>query len=141
MSENTAHDIITNNILYSFLNRAALITDGDTIGADGSVARPWHVYTVQQVEDFKTVQHILPLWSSTIFLSIALGMQTNFTILQALAWTAPSAVSPSPQDPWLSAASSPWSSPSAYSTAFSSDSSSAPPGTIQRRCSASAPAT
>ena len=71
-------------ILCSFLNRAALIPDGDTISPDGSVARPWRVCTVQQVEDFKTVLRILPLWSATIFLSIALGVQINFTILQAL---------------------------------------------------------
>jgi peptide/histidine transporter 3/4 len=77
--------IFTNNFIYcSFLNRAALITDSDTIGADGSVARPWRVCTVQQVEDFKTVLRILPLWTATIFLSIALGVQINFTILQAL---------------------------------------------------------
>jgi len=48
-------------ILCSFLNRAALIPDGDTISPDGSVARPWRVCTVQQVEDFKTVSRILPL--------------------------------------------------------------------------------
>ncbi|RLM99719.1 hypothetical protein C2845_PM06G25330 [Panicum miliaceum] len=77
--------IFTNNFIYcSFLNRAALITDGDIIGADRSVAWPWRVCTVQQVEDFKTVLRILPLWTATIFLSIALGVQINFTILQAL---------------------------------------------------------
>ncbi|KAJ1262367.1 hypothetical protein BS78_09G102100 [Paspalum vaginatum] len=71
---------------FSFLNRAALITDGDTVTVDGStVARPWRVCTVQQVEDFKTVLRILPLWSASIFLSIAIGVQINFTILQALA--------------------------------------------------------
>lgn len=71
---------------FSFLNRAALITDGDIIAADGSVAaRPWRVCTVQQVEDFKAVLRILPIWSATIFLSIAIGVQINFTILQALA--------------------------------------------------------
>jgi peptide/histidine transporter 3/4 len=70
----------------SFLNRAALITDGDVISADGgSVAvRPWRVCTVQQVEDFKAVLRILPLWSAAIFLSVAIGVQINFTILQAL---------------------------------------------------------
>ena len=70
----------------SFLNRAALITDGDTIAAaDGStVIRPWRVCTVQQVEDLKTVLRILPLWSAAIFLSLAIGVQINFTILQAL---------------------------------------------------------
>jgi len=76
--------IIAPSDSFSFLNRAALITDGDTISPDGSVARPWRVCTVQQVEDFKTVLRILPLWSATIFLSIALGVQINFTILQAL---------------------------------------------------------
>ncbi|XP_062232518.1 protein NRT1/ PTR FAMILY 2.3-like [Phragmites australis] len=70
---------------FSFLNRAALITDGDIITADGSVARPWLICTVQQVEDFKTVLRILPLWSAAIFLSVAIGVQINFTILQALA--------------------------------------------------------
>ncbi|KAF8652433.1 hypothetical protein HU200_062763 [Digitaria exilis] len=68
----------------TFLNRAALITDGDAIAADGSVTRPWRVCTVQQVEDFKAVLRILPLWSAAIFLSVSIGVQINFTILQAL---------------------------------------------------------
>uniref|UniRef100_A0A0A9GF02 Peptide transporter n=1 Tax=Arundo donax TaxID=35708 RepID=A0A0A9GF02_ARUDO len=70
---------------FSFLNRAALITDGDIVAADGSVARPWRICTVQEVEDFKAVLRILPLWSAAIFLSVAIGVQINFTILQALA--------------------------------------------------------
>ncbi|KAG8085199.1 hypothetical protein GUJ93_ZPchr0010g7347 [Zizania palustris] len=45
---------------FSFLNRAA-------------------------VEEFKAVLRILPLWSAAIFLSISIGVQINFTILQALA--------------------------------------------------------
>nr|CAB3465600.1 unnamed protein product [Digitaria exilis] len=71
-------------MVWSFLNRAALITDGGAIAADGSVARPWRVCTVQQVEDFKAVLRILPLWSAAIFLSVSIGVQINFTILQAL---------------------------------------------------------
>uniref|UniRef100_A0A0A9GBT2 Peptide transporter n=1 Tax=Arundo donax TaxID=35708 RepID=A0A0A9GBT2_ARUDO len=70
---------------FSFLNHAALITDGDIVAADGSAARPWRICTVQEVEDFKAVLRILPLWSAAIFLSIAIGVQINFTILQALA--------------------------------------------------------
>ncbi|WVZ98002.1 hypothetical protein U9M48_043495 [Paspalum notatum var. saurae] len=79
---------ITPSDSFSFLNRAALITDGDTIIPDHgptTVARPWRVCTVQQVEDFKTVLRILPLWSASISLSIAIGVQINFTVLQALA--------------------------------------------------------
>ncbi|CAL5094294.1 unnamed protein product [Urochloa decumbens] len=70
---------------FRFLNRAALITDGDVAPSDGSVFRPWHICTVQEVEDFKTVLRILPLWTSSIVLSVAFGTQINFTVLQALA--------------------------------------------------------
>ncbi|KAL6631010.1 hypothetical protein ACP70R_028350 [Stipagrostis hirtigluma subsp. patula] len=70
---------------FSFLNRAALITDGDVTAADGSALRPWRICTVQQVEDFKAVLRIMPLWSTSIALSVALGTQINFTVLQALA--------------------------------------------------------
>ncbi|CAL4907466.1 unnamed protein product [Urochloa decumbens] len=68
---------------FSFLNRAALITDGDV--TDGSVQRPWRICTVREVEDFKAVLRILPLWTSSIVLSVAFGTQINFTVLQALA--------------------------------------------------------
>uniref|UniRef100_A0A0E0DQ40 Uncharacterized protein n=1 Tax=Oryza meridionalis TaxID=40149 RepID=A0A0E0DQ40_9ORYZ len=68
---------------FSFLNRAAVITDGDVDAA--APLRPWRVCTVRQVEDLKAVLRILPLWSSSIFLSISIGVQLNFTVLQALA--------------------------------------------------------
>ncbi|KAL6865033.1 hypothetical protein ACP4OV_016184 [Aristida adscensionis] len=70
---------------FSFLNRAALITDGDVAAPDGPAVRPWRICTVQQVEDFKSVLRILPLWSTSIVLSVAFGTQINFTVLQALA--------------------------------------------------------
>ncbi|GJN14092.1 hypothetical protein PR202_gb00874 [Eleusine coracana subsp. coracana] len=70
---------------FSSLNRAALITDGDVTASDGSVIRPWRICTVQQVEDFKTLLRIMPLWSTSIVLSVAFGTQINFTVLQALA--------------------------------------------------------
>nr|CAB3461808.1 unnamed protein product [Digitaria exilis] len=70
---------------FSFLNRAALITDGDVPPADGSMVRPWRICTVQEVEDFKTVVRILPLWTTSIVLSVAFGTQINFTVLQGLA--------------------------------------------------------
>ncbi|XP_062181648.1 protein NRT1/ PTR FAMILY 2.3-like [Phragmites australis] len=81
----TSDDNLAPSDSFSFLNRAALITDGDVIAADGLVARPWRICTVQQVEDFKAVLRILPLWSAAIFLSVSIGVQINFTILQALA--------------------------------------------------------
>lgn len=84
---NSDTDDIAPSDRFSFLNRAALVIDGDTITTSGgsTVARPWLVCTVQQVEDLKTVLRILPLWSAGIFLSVAIGVQINFTVLQALA--------------------------------------------------------
>ncbi|CAM0944364.1 unnamed protein product [Alopecurus aequalis] len=81
----TSDGVLAPSDSFSFLNRAALITDGDMDTADCSVVRPWRICTVEQVEDFKTVLRILPLWSSAIVLSISIGVQINFTVLQALA--------------------------------------------------------
>ncbi|XP_010032053.2 protein NRT1/ PTR FAMILY 2.7 [Eucalyptus grandis] len=68
---------------FRFLNRAAVKTDGDT-KSDNSIAKPWRLCTVQQVEDLKSVIRVLPLWSSTIFLSIPIAVQNSMTVLQAL---------------------------------------------------------
>ncbi|XP_072984108.1 protein NRT1/ PTR FAMILY 2.7-like [Typha latifolia] len=68
---------------FSILNRAAVITDGDT-HPDGTVARPWHLCSTQEVSDLKSLLRILPLWSSSIFLSISIGIQGSLTVLQAL---------------------------------------------------------
>ncbi|KAF7106877.1 hypothetical protein CFC21_107580 [Triticum aestivum] len=82
--KNGGDDVLPPSDSFSFLNRAAVITDGDVDGASGSALRPWRVCTVQQVEDFKTVLRILPIWSAAIVLSVAIGVQINFTVLQAL---------------------------------------------------------
>ncbi|KAM3207754.1 hypothetical protein ACQJBY_062806 [Aegilops geniculata] len=78
-------DVLPPSDSFSFLNRATVITDDDVDGASGSVLRPWRVCTVQQVEELKTVLRIMPLWSAAIVLSVSIGVQINFTILQALA--------------------------------------------------------
>ncbi|XP_024995878.1 protein NRT1/ PTR FAMILY 2.7-like [Cynara cardunculus var. scolymus] len=64
---------------FRFLNRGAL-----RIESDGPNSRSWSLSTVQEVEDFKTLIRIMPLWSSSIMLSTLVGMISNFTILQAL---------------------------------------------------------
>ncbi|XP_022731180.1 protein NRT1/ PTR FAMILY 2.7-like isoform X2 [Durio zibethinus] len=69
---------------FRFLNRAALKTEGD-IHSDGSIAEPWRICSVQQVEDLKTLIRIFPIWASTVFLAVPIAIQTNMTVLQALA--------------------------------------------------------
>ncbi|PNY02804.1 nitrate excretion transporter 1-like protein [Trifolium pratense] len=67
-----------------FFNRAALITDTD-LKSDGSIKKSsWRLCTIQQVEDFKKIIGILPLWTSSTFLAIPIAMQSSLTVLQAL---------------------------------------------------------
>ncbi|OMO91429.1 Proton-dependent oligopeptide transporter family [Corchorus olitorius] len=69
---------------FRFLNRAAQKSEGD-INSDGSVAKPWRLCTIQQVEDLKTLIRIFPIWTTTIFLSTPIAIQANMVVLQALA--------------------------------------------------------
>ncbi|KAG5515428.1 hypothetical protein RHGRI_036471 [Rhododendron griersonianum] len=68
---------------FKFLNRAALITEGDT-KPDGSIAKLWKLCTLQQVEDLKTLIRISPLWSTGILLSTPLAVQMSLATLQAI---------------------------------------------------------
>ncbi|KAH0751296.1 hypothetical protein KY290_030528 [Solanum tuberosum] len=67
-----------------FLNRAAIISEGD-VKPDGSTTNQWRLCSVQEVEDFKTLIKILPLWSTSFILSTTIGVQLSFSVLQALA--------------------------------------------------------
>ncbi|KAI3738135.1 hypothetical protein L2E82_28154 [Cichorium intybus] len=69
---------------FKFLNHAAIITHGDTT-SDGFIKKPWNLCTLQQVEDFKTLIRIFPLWSTGILLCTPLAMQMSLVVLQALA--------------------------------------------------------
>ncbi|GMN24538.1 hypothetical protein TIFTF001_000601 [Ficus carica] len=60
-------------------------SSGDLTDHEGSlVAKPWKLCTVQQVEDFKNLLRIFPLWSSSMFLGTTIAIQSSLTILQAL---------------------------------------------------------
>ncbi|KAH7838487.1 hypothetical protein Vadar_027158 [Vaccinium darrowii] len=68
---------------FKFLNRAALITEGDT-KPDGSIAKLWKLCTFQEVDDLKTLIRISPLWSTGILLSTPLAVQMSLATLQAI---------------------------------------------------------
>ncbi|KAK9022321.1 hypothetical protein V6N11_002596 [Hibiscus sabdariffa] len=68
---------------FRFLNHAAIKTEGD-INSDGSIAKPWRICSVQQVEDLKTLIRIFPLWASSVFLATPIAIQANMSVLQAL---------------------------------------------------------
>ncbi|KMS95534.1 hypothetical protein BVRB_007400 [Beta vulgaris subsp. vulgaris] len=66
-----------------FLNRAALRKQGDNHIMD-TTTKSWSQCTVEEVEDLKKLIKIMPLWSSSIFLSGAIGVIISFTVLMAL---------------------------------------------------------
>ncbi|XP_023638704.1 LOW QUALITY PROTEIN: protein NRT1/ PTR FAMILY 2.5 [Capsella rubella] len=63
---------------FRFLNRAALKTDEDL------TSNTWRLCSVQEVEDFKAVLRLLPLWAAVMFLSTPVAVQMSMTVLQAL---------------------------------------------------------
>ncbi|XP_069155556.1 protein NRT1/ PTR FAMILY 2.3-like [Solanum lycopersicum] len=69
---------------FRFLNHAAIISEGD-VKSDGSISNRWRLCSVQEIEDFKTLIKILPLWSTSFFLATTIGVQASLSILQALA--------------------------------------------------------
>ncbi|KAK6788086.1 hypothetical protein RDI58_016611 [Solanum bulbocastanum] len=67
-----------------FLNRAVIKSEGD-VKPDGSTTKPSKLCSVQEIEDFKSLIKILPLWSSSFFFGTTIGVQASLSILQALA--------------------------------------------------------
>ncbi|WOL08702.1 protein NRT1/ PTR FAMILY 1.2 [Canna indica] len=65
-----------------FFNKACVIKNLDEeLSTDGVALDPWKVCTVEQVEDLKSVIRVIPLWSTGIF--IGLAMNISFPVLQA----------------------------------------------------------
>ncbi|XP_058782887.1 protein NRT1/ PTR FAMILY 8.1-like [Vicia villosa] len=62
---------------YKFLDKAAVVTPKTKINDR------WNVCTVTQVEEFKAIIKILPVWATTIALSICLGQMSTFFISQS----------------------------------------------------------
>ncbi|CAA3024807.1 NRT1 PTR FAMILY [Olea europaea subsp. europaea] len=68
---------------YRFLNKAAIITEGE-LQPDGSNAKPWRLCTIQQIEEVKCLVKIIPVWASGIICFLSMGQQGTFTMSQAL---------------------------------------------------------
>ncbi|ONK69089.1 uncharacterized protein A4U43_C05F19170 [Asparagus officinalis] len=66
-----------------FLNKACIIRNPEKqLNPDGSAINPWTLCTVQQVEDFKSVVRVLPLWSTCIIPAVVIS-QHSFPVVQA----------------------------------------------------------
>ena len=65
---------------YRFLNCAASKTEEDT-DQDGSIRKPWRVCTVKEVEDFKSLIKMLPIWSTALLVSVPLAIQLSMVVI------------------------------------------------------------
>ncbi|KAE8684545.1 putative peptide/nitrate transporter [Hibiscus syriacus] len=66
-----------------FLNKACMIRNSEDKGMDGRAVNPWNLCTVKQVEEFKALIKVLPIWSSGIIIAVTLS-QHSFPVLQAM---------------------------------------------------------
>ncbi|KAL5557951.1 hypothetical protein UlMin_034162 [Ulmus minor] len=63
---------------YRFLDKAAVVRD-----PEADPKNRWNLCTVTQVEEFKCFIRVLPIWASTIALSISFAQLSTFFISQA----------------------------------------------------------
>lgn len=69
-------------LLPRFLNKACVVRDPcNDLKPDGSASDPWSLCTVEQVESFKVLLRIVPMWLSGIMLLVSIDQ--NFSTLQA----------------------------------------------------------
>lgn len=68
---------------FRCLNKAAIKREGE-LKEDGTIAKPWTLCTVQQIEEVKCLLRIVPIWASGIVGFVALSQQFTFAVLQGL---------------------------------------------------------
>ncbi|KAJ7966819.1 Protein NRT1/ PTR FAMILY 8.1 like [Quillaja saponaria] len=64
---------------YRFLDKAAVVVDYKEV----DTSTRWNLCTVTQVEEFKSFVRVLPIWASTIALSISFAQLSTFFVSQA----------------------------------------------------------
>ncbi|KAK4485696.1 hypothetical protein RD792_008348 [Penstemon davidsonii] len=69
---------------FKFFDRAALITDPSELDSNGLVKNSWRLCSVKQVENFKCLIGIAPVWISAVGCFVVMDQQSIFGILQAI---------------------------------------------------------
>lgn len=69
---------------FRFLNRAAIITEGDIRPDGSSPVSSWRICSVQQIEELKSIMRTVPIFSCGIANQITNSQQHTFSVLQAL---------------------------------------------------------
>ncbi|KAI3474717.1 hypothetical protein Pfo_029902 [Paulownia fortunei] len=64
---------------FRFLDKAAVATEAENFE---EVVKPWSLCTVTQVEEFKSVIRLLPIWATGIVFSTVYGQMSTMFVLQ-----------------------------------------------------------
>ncbi|KAJ7544439.1 hypothetical protein O6H91_09G079600 [Diphasiastrum complanatum] len=67
---------------FRFLDKAAIVTDSTRTG-ESNTTSSWKLCTVHQVEEFKCLLRILPIWATGILFTTAHAQQSTFMVQQA----------------------------------------------------------
>ncbi|KAJ9548715.1 hypothetical protein OSB04_021258 [Centaurea solstitialis] len=66
-----------------FLNKACILRNPEKdLTPTGSAVDPWSMCTVKQVEEFKALIKVIPIWSASIMIAVTVS-QHSFPVLQA----------------------------------------------------------
>ncbi|GAB2300345.1 hypothetical protein Dimus_034384 [Dionaea muscipula] len=68
---------------FRFLDKAAIVTEGDFEGAGDSKPNPWRISTVTRVEEVKMIIRLLPIWATTIMFWTTYAQMITFSVEQA----------------------------------------------------------
>lgn len=70
---------------FCFLDKAAIMTEGDCNKADGENAspNPWKVCSVTRIEEVKMLIRLLPVWATTILFWTTYAQMITFSVEQA----------------------------------------------------------
>lgn len=67
---------------FKFFNKAAIIAAPSELNDQGITKNAWRLCSLQNVEDFKCLLGILPVWVTGIFCFVVMDQQNTFGVLQ-----------------------------------------------------------
>lgn len=68
---------------YRFLDKAAIVEEGDFEDYANSNPNPWKLCTVTRVEEVKMMARLIPIWATTILFWTTYAQMITFSVEQA----------------------------------------------------------
>lgn len=69
---------------FSCLTKAAVVTDQDSFNDQGLPTNGWRLCSIQQVEQFKCILNVMPVWVTGIACFVCMDKQSTQGVLQAI---------------------------------------------------------